>query len=431
MPTKWDNLFGSGFLLTLTNEERRYLGLNPLDTKWDTLELYSKTNYWHKRTTVFFDNDVIIKVIYESKKIVNEEIRSESISEYDANIQTENRTWVLPLTERGKKKKLNATSISPYRPTGCIFGFGTSPKEENSSGMSVVNCVNNKHIAMGETEKIRKIKNDAEFHSFMKYYMETCPEDYFDRIKELRESKHVTIKYNTGDIFRAEVDRFRYTYGIITGKVRKIRKWKELPKYHSLRNVMMVPILVRFYDIFTTDATLTAEDLADLPLSRIKICGDNDIIWGTHKIVSHKELQEDDIEFNLFCQKLPKSADNSKESAYETLSANKYVRDDEPFNLYIEWGTASTILLWEDMTQDLKDYFSSYFSPHRSVATSVSYYDLWNKNSSKYKDNLLNDVNKEIREKLFECLQLKADAGFDDFSEKFGGLTKKEIISRL
>jgi hypothetical protein len=56
---------------------------------------------------------------------------------------------------------------------------------------------------------------------------------------------------------------------------------------------------------------------------------------------------------------------------------------------------------------------------------------LWNKNSSKYKDNLLNDVNKEIREKLFECLQLKANAGFDDFSEKFGGLTKKEIISRL
>ena len=158
MPTKWDNLFGSGFLLTLTNEERRYLGLNPLDAQWDILEFYSKTNYWHKRTTVFFDNDVIIKVIYESKKIVNEEIRSESISEYDANIQTENRMWVLPLTERGKKKKLNATNISAYRPTGCIFGFGTSPKEENSSGMSVVNCVNNKHIAMGETEKIRKIK---------------------------------------------------------------------------------------------------------------------------------------------------------------------------------------------------------------------------------------------------------------------------------
>lgn len=118
MPTKWDNLFGSGFLLTLTNEERKYLGLNPLDTKWDILEFYSKTNYWHKRTTVFFDNDVIIKVIYESKKIVNEEIHSESISEYDANIQTENRMWVLPLTERGKKKKLNATNISAYRPTG-------------------------------------------------------------------------------------------------------------------------------------------------------------------------------------------------------------------------------------------------------------------------------------------------------------------------
>ena len=44
------------------------------------------------------------------------------------------------------------------------------------------------------------------------------------------------------------------------------------------------------------------------------------------------------------------------------------------------------------------------------------------------KDNLLNDANKEMREELFRCLQLDANANFDDFANKFGGLTKEEIL---
>ena len=38
---------------------------------------------------------------------------------------------------------------------------------------------------------------------------------------------------------------------------------------------MMVPIMVRFYDVCTTDDNLSFEELSELPLGRVEICGDS------------------------------------------------------------------------------------------------------------------------------------------------------------
>ena len=56
-----------------------------------------------------------------------------------------------------------------------------------------------------------------------------------------------------------EIDRFHYGYGIITGQIKEILKWKELPENHGLRELMMVPIMVRFYDVCTTDDNLSVK----------------------------------------------------------------------------------------------------------------------------------------------------------------------------
>lgn len=290
MATKWGALFGNEFYLVITNEERKYMGVNPVESSWDISQFYSKTNLWHKRTSIFWHDDTIKKIIYEEKRISDNVIIYESIMEYDTELRTENREWLLPLTVRGKKKKISATNILVVNPFGCEFHFYLDTANKTSVGMAICNRRNNKEIAIGEADRISKIRNDADFHEFMKYYMETCPVKYFEKIKELRESRHVTIKYKTGDVFRMELDRFHYGYGIITGQVKEILKWKELPENHSLRKLMMVPIMVRFYDVCTKDENLSVEELSELPLGRVEICGDNDIIWGTHKIIGHKEL---------------------------------------------------------------------------------------------------------------------------------------------
>lgn len=428
MATKWDDLFGSEFYFDITNEERRYMGLNSLVDSLDISQFYSITNLWHKRTSIFWFNDTIKKIIVEEKRVSDERVTYECITEYDTDLQTENREWLLPLTTRGKKKKVNVTNILAVNPFGCGFRFDLETFRDVSASMSIYNYRNKESIAIGEGDKINKIRNNADFHGFMKYYMETCPPNYFDKIKALRENRPVTIKYKTGDIFRIEVDRFHYSYGIITGQVKEILKWKELPEFHSLRTLMMVPIMVRFYDVCTSEDNLSVEDLEYMPLGRVEICGDNDIVWGVHKIIGHKELQKDELEFNLICTKIQRINVNSTVHTYDSLVANGSLEYPDSFKLYVEWGTATTILPYENISSKLREYLKEYHSPHGGVYTGINNIALMGENSNEYKFNLLNDVNKKMREELFRCLMLESDASFDDFAKKYDGMTKEELL---
>lgn len=432
MATKWDELFGKEYYIKITNEERQYLGLEPIMEEWYITQYYSKTNLWHKRTTVFWEENVIKKVIVEQKKILspNNRIIYQSIQEDDTNLLTENREWLLPLTKRGKKKKITATNILAITPLGCTFHFHLDVHKDISTSMSICNQRNNQRIAIGEHEKINKIQNDADFHHFMKYYIESCPQDYFERIERLKYSDHITVKYNTGDIFRVEVDRFHYCYGLITGQIRRIQKWEELPQQHSLQSVMMVPIMVRFYNVRTTNPDLSVEELAQYPLGRVTICGDNDIIWGTHTIVGHKELKEDDIEFSLICCRIKNLSPNTTVHTYDMFVSDGMVEYPKSFNLYVEWGTAVTILPYERISEKLQEYLKEYHSPHGGVSIGI-YPELIGENSFEYKGNLLNDINKKMRSELFSCLGLDENATFDEFAMMFGGLTQKEILGKF
>lgn len=73
----------------------------------------------------------------------------------------------------------------------------------------------------------------------MTWYIETCPEDYFEKIKTLKNTVHQTVKFKPGDIFRCELDRFHYCYGLILGKTREIQKWGIFPENHSFIHLMM------------------------------------------------------------------------------------------------------------------------------------------------------------------------------------------------
>ena len=84
---------------------------------------------------------------------------------------------------------------------------------------------------------MKKIMSDEDFHEFMRYYISTCPDDYFEHISAVRNMKHQTVKFRAGDIFRCQIDRTHCAYGLILGKTREIETWKELPKEHSCKNV--------------------------------------------------------------------------------------------------------------------------------------------------------------------------------------------------
>ena len=74
----------------LTNEQRKYLGLIPVEEDWELVKL----NYKYENIYFYFDGDIIRKKISLSENSYYETELNEKT--------TENRTVILPKTARGK-----------------------------------------------------------------------------------------------------------------------------------------------------------------------------------------------------------------------------------------------------------------------------------------------------------------------------------------
>ena len=94
----------------LTNEQRKYLGLNPIEDHWEVMDI--------KGTLYYFDGNIIKKEI----SVSNSESEAFYYKENELTIETaENRTIVLPKTAKGKPKKLNFTATQSFRGIGLYF----------------------------------------------------------------------------------------------------------------------------------------------------------------------------------------------------------------------------------------------------------------------------------------------------------------------
>lgn len=431
--TNRENIFGNHFLITLTNEERRYLGLSKPEPHWEALVYSSKTNLWHTRVTAYFDGNTIVKVISETKRVLKDGTANhEDYVEYDTRLNTAERKQLLPLTSRGKPKPLSGSNITSVTPFGCRFSI--LYELGHDTYLSLENPRANRNFPIGEWSAVAAIKCECDFHAFMNDYISTCGDDYFDKLQAFKAAQKVTVKYKPGDIFRMELDRTHYCYGIITGTVKKLIAMPELPKKHSLRQLMMVPIMVRPYQLITDDPNLKADELRHVPLGRVEIVSDGDIIWGTHTIVDHKELTPEDLEFNFVCTKII-----SHTNHLTLFTQDMFMRDgllpQQEYTLYIEWGFAQTSLRYEQLSDRLKAFLKDYSSPHGGVSLGIdpqsAVPDEKHRQYHSYRMNLLNSENREMLDEIFACLGLEFGTTFDLFAKKFGGLTREEILSRM
>lgn len=411
------------FFIKLTNEERRYFALSPIDECMDTVTFYSKTNLWHTHAIVYFEHDTIVKVIIGKRRILADgRVNYRSYLEYDTILKTEGRRLLPPLTSKGRAKKLTLSAITAVDPFGCSLAL--SRDGDRCSYIEVQNARARKHFPVGEHERIAKITSDAEFHEFAKYYIATCPDGYFERLQDFKDAKKVTVKYKPGDIFRMELDRTHYCYGIITGDVRQIRSLPEIPNNHSLHSMMTVPIMVRYYQLTTERADLTANDLSGVPLGRMEICSDDYILYGTHAVIDRKALTPDDIEFHLICTKIsPRSTKVSALAQDMLMRAGLLCKDS--YSLYVEWGFAQAYLAFENIPDKLRalleDYIPAHSGVHLSIDPRKAVPDEKYRNFTEYKYDLLNPESRALKNELFSALGLPTDAEFDDFANKFGG----------
>lgn len=440
--SKAEQYFTDGvYTVMLTDEERRYLALDPLDKSWETVSMYSVTGCLKKRTVLFYDGNTIVKVIYEEYSVSEDgSYNWKSYNEFDTRLETDNRTMLLPLTSRGRAKPVTPTNVMAVKPFGCGLYIYL---QKDKSRIVAQNLRNNQEIPVGEKDRVRKIMSDEDFHEFMSYYIPTCPDDYFERIAAVRNMEHQTVKFKAGDIFRCQVDRQHYAYGLILGKTREIEKWDELPKEHSFRHVMMQPIIVRMYDFVTTDKDLTATELSGKPLRPPKLCSDCDILWGTHKVVAHKELAPDDIQFQLQLARQGKKNEHITPFTAETFvkmsPKEPKPKMDSPRALYVEWGFASFEIPWEKVPDNIRKLLDEgvYFDGGVAMGISAelcgkSLTDIL-KETPKHmiRHNLLLPENRDKFNLIMNFLGLPDNCILDDFAAKYGGISRQEYIELI
>lgn len=425
-PQEWEKLFGTGCVINLTDEERRYFALDPIDPAWERQCFCYQSYKRYTRLTIFFSGSTIVKGIEE--EIYRQDdgfCFEESCTEYDTRLLTEDRQFILPLTSRGKPRKLTATAVRGVTPFGCSLTVRMTRSDlygERGGSLYLTNPRAEQVFPIGEKEAAARIDSDADFHAFARRYMDTCPADYFERLAAFRQFERLTVKYRPGDVFRMACDRTHWCYGIITGEVKQLRRMPEMPENSTFNTLMMVPIMVRLYALITDRADMTPQELQAYPLGRVLICADNDIIWGTHPIIGHRTLTAEDIEFPLIVGRW-------------RLRIPGLTRRSGPEDVPVEWGLCSTVIPWRKIPEELRQLLADYDTPHSGVRIGISPEDALPDEKQRayhdYRANLLNPHNDALRAAILRLTGLPDGSGFDEFAVRFGGLTRQEIADRM
>ncbi len=425
------NFKKDGFIINLTSEERKYLALNDINPDWEKTEIYSKSfgGRYLSRFTCFYEGDVIVKYIHEEYN------SSDNLYEYyceaDTSLKTDDRKMLLPLTKRGHSKPVTASNVMAIMPFGCEFEIWYT---DETAEMYLRNIRNNQHVEIEKTAQLQSISSENDFHEFMNWYISTCPPSYMDKIKEMRTLEKKTIKYKVGDIFRCEHDRSNYCYGLIIGKIEDMKKWEEFSETHTIRELMGKPILIRLYDFVTDNPNMTAKELEDIPLRPSQYCMDNDIIWNVHKIVGHKKLTKNDIQFPLIISKrIPMNHEKPRYTNPDLINVDS-------FNAYIEWGTAQLFFRWNDIPQEIGQLILLGYGNYQRGVNCFIMCEYCGKTLDEIleedpkdciKHELLLPENQNKLRFAMKALGLSENADFDEFAEKFGGMTRKDYLEKI
>lgn len=386
-------------LIELDDKMRYYYGIAPLNPEWDKEVIYSLTHSIRKRTEIYFEGNVIKKIIYEE---LSGDTGYRLYQEVDMETSTNNKRFVLPKTSRGREQKMTPSLL--LTPTYMQEQLWVNINSDDGTVFSF-NSSNDQQLPI---PFLFPIKSAEDFYAYTEKYIASCPEDYDKVLDKFHNRKRVTVKFTAGDIFRAQLTPTLYTYALILGKVRQLEKWQELPESHPMRKMMTQPIIFRQYAIVTENPNMTAEELREIPLLDPQFSQNNEILWATYPIVCSKRLEERDIDLGF--------------GVNEHLKAIVWGLTVHTFAENEEW------IFDVDSNRQISLSFDA-LSKSLSMCYGVSLGINLDKNN--YTAGIIAHEEKPndlIKKQICDYYGFKPETACDEFAEKFGGLTRKQFI---
>lgn len=261
--------------MELTNEQRRFLGLEQIEPHWERAEIPNNCVKPEKSTgkdILYFDGDVLRKVIW---------LRNDgSFRENSYALPTQdNRTKIAPLTGKGKPKRLNGVNIQRCTPYGMYFNY--------NGGVTIANYTTQKTYYSSAFAGIPKM-SEAELQGFLDKWIADTTDAELRDIQAFAQGQRRHCKYKEGDFFRFKYDRRHYGYGRILLDVRKFIK--DGGKFWDI--LMGKPLCVSVYHIITENPNVPIADLQKLPSCPPAYIMDNHFFYGEYEIIGNAPVPE-------------------------------------------------------------------------------------------------------------------------------------------
>lgn len=374
-------------LFELTNEQRRYLGLCPVEKDWDLIKL--------NNLFLYFDGDIIRKKIVVSDNGYFEQELCEKTAE--------NRSILLPKTTKGKPQKMNFTATQSFRPFGIYFNFSADYV-----------CIANYAT---QTTYFKENFKDEKSLEYLKYWLNQWVADTTEtdlsEIEMLKNAKRRHCKFKEGDFFAYKIGRRKWGFGRILIDVGKLRKSEDFKrkKNYGLANLMGKALIVKVYHKISDTLNINLDELAGCMALPSQAIMDNHFYYGEYVIIGNKKLEICEYEEPLI-------------SYSRSINSTK-----EPKSVYLQYG-----LIYKETTVNKFDKYltgepKSYGpeeNPYRNESIGFGLYTenleqciaensnspFWQGEYYMLKNDLRNPLNIKVKREIFDFFELDADKSY-------------------
>ena len=373
-------------IFELTNEQRKYLGLIPVEEHWELVKFDNGIYY-------YFEDDTIKKEIKVSKNYYHEAELNEKTAE--------NRTMILPKTKRGKIKKFNYTATESFSPFGTYFTF-------SADGVIIANYTSQRtYYSEIFTEK-EKISLDDLKKWLDKWMKETTEED-LEEIEEFKNAKRKHCKFNEGDFFAFKISRREWCFGRILMDVSKLRKDEnfEKNKNYGLAHLMGKPLIIKVYHKISDNKNIDLKELSKCLALPSQAIMDNIFYYGEAIILGNLPLKPE--ENDMF------------------ISVSESISGIDKNIAYLQYGLIYREIPLSDYEKLIKDLkIGAQTLRREGIGFVIDTYKLkecieaksnspfWEKYKKRNVPDLKNPDHIELKRKIFKAFGLDADKTYEE-----------------
>ena len=373
-------------IFELTNEQRKYLGLIPVEEHWELVKFDNGIYY-------YFEDDIIRKEIKVSKNYYHEAELNEKTAE--------NRTMILPKTKRGKIKKFNYTATQSFSPFGTYFTFSTN-------GVIIANYTTQRTYYSEIFSEKEKISLDDLKKWLDKWMKETTEED-LEEIEEFKNAKRKHCKFNEGDFFAFKLSRREWCFGRILMDVSKLRKDEnfEKNKNYGLAHLMGKPLIIKVYHKISDNKNIDLKELSKCLALPSQAIMDNIFYYGEAVILGNLPLKPEENDMFISVSESISGIDkNIAYLQYGLIYREIPLSDYE--KLIKELKIGAQTLRREGIGFVIDTY------KLKECIEAKSNYPFWEKYKKRNVPDLKNPDHIELKRKIFKAFGLDADKTYEE-----------------